>query len=542
VGERAQQESREPVDFDAVVVGAGLAGLYMLHRLRDIGLSARVFEAGDGVGGTWYWNRYPGARCDVESIDYAYSFSEELVRDWRWTERYPTQPEILRYINHVADRFDLRPDIQLNTRVTAATYDEAQCRWHVVTDAGDRVTARYLVMATGCLSAPRKPDFDGLESFAGATYHTGEWPHEEVDFTGKRVAVIGTGSSGIQSIPQIAQQAEHLFVFQRTPNFSIPARNRPLDHDKESWVLENFAEYQERARLTGFGGDVTFNLGSTFEDDPEEREKNYASRWEQGGVAFLGAYGDILFDQRANEVAAEFIRARIAETVRDRAVAEALSPRDHHVGTKRICVDIDYFETFNRDNVSLVNVRESPIIEITPNGVRTAATDYDVDAIVFATGFDAMTGTLFKIDIRGRDGVALKDKWEGGPRTYLGIMTAGFPNLFTITGPGSPSVLSNMVLSIQQHVEWLADLFAYMDDKGVATIEASEAAEDEWVDHVNEVANATLFPSANSWYVGANIPGKPRVFMPYVGGVGPYRQRCDEVAASGYSGFVLGVS
>ncbi|HET8630203.1 MAG TPA: NAD(P)/FAD-dependent oxidoreductase [Thermomicrobiales bacterium] len=524
---------------DVVVVGAGLAGLYMLYRLRGLGFSARCFEAGDDVGGTWYWNRYPGARCDIESVAYSYSFSEELQQEWHWTERYAAQPEILRYVGHVADRFDLRRDILFATRVTAATFDEAARRWTIETDRGDRVSARYCVMATGCLSAAQVPQFPGPETFAGPWYHTGRWPHEGVDFTGLRVGVVGTGSSAIQSIPLIARQAAHLYVFQRTPNFSIPAHNAPLDPEYERWVKANYPERrrQERESRAGFiaeRGD-TPALAAT----PDERERAYEGRWRRGGLGFTSAFADLLTDRAANETAAEYVRAKIRAAVRDPAVAAALSPRDYPIGTKRLCLDTDYYATFNRDNVTLVDVRAAPIVAITPEGLRTRDAAYALDSIVFACGFDAMTGALLSIEIRGRGGCALRERWADGPRAYLGLMVAGFPNLFTVTGPGSPSVLSNMIVSIEQHVEWIADCLAYLRAHGLACIEATGAAEDAWVAHVAEAGSATLYPAANSWYMGANVPGKPRVFMPYIGGVGNYRRICDDVAARGYAGFAL---
>ena len=525
--------------YDAVIVGAGFAGLYMLYRLRALGLSARVYEAGNGVGGTWFWNRYPGARCDVESMDYSYSFSPELEQEWTWTERYPTQPEILRYINHVADRFDLRRDIQLETRVTSARYDEATNRWTVKTDRGDEVTAQFIILATGCLSAARVPDFAGKDSFQGPTYHTGHWPHEGVDFTGKRVGIIGTGSSGIQSIPVIAAQAEHLHVFQRTPNFSVPARNAPLAASVQERTKATYPEHRKRSRESAGGIFYPLNEKAALEASREERTREYEARWELGGFPFLGSFTDLMISRESNDTAAEFVRARIRAAVKDRDVAEALSPRDHPLGTKRICVDTDYYTTFNRENVTLVDLKKSPLVEITPRGIRTQDREYELDAIVFATGFDAMTGALFNIDLRGRSGAALKDKWAGGPRTYLGLMTAGFPNLFTITGPGSPSVLSNMMVSIEQHVEWISACVGFLRERGLERIEPTLEAEDAWVAHVNEVADYTLYPTASSWYMGANIPGKPRVFMPYVGGVGAYRIKCDEVAAKGYEGFAL---
>jgi cyclohexanone monooxygenase len=526
--------------LDALVVGAGFAGLYMLHRLRGLGMSARVYEAGAGVGGTWYWNRYPGARCDVESMDYSYSFSEALQQEWKWTERYAAQPEILRYANHVADRFDLRRDIQFETRVTSAVFDEDTGRWTVETDRGDRVSARFCIMATGCLSDAQVPDFEGLRTFEGKWYHTGRWPHEGVDFTGRRVGVIGTGSSAIQSIPIIARQAAHLYVFQRTPNFSMPAQNAPLDPEYERWVKAHYADFRRQARESRVGFVVERSGDSALAVAPEEREREYERRWQRGGLGFSAAYADLLTSQEANDTAAEFFRAKIRAIVGDPAVAELLCPRTYPLGTKRLCVDTDYYATFNRGNVTLVDLSRAPIEAITPKGVRTGGVEYAVDDLVFATGFDAMTGALLAIDIRGRGGRRLREAWADGPRTYLGIAMAGFPNLFTITGPGSPSVLSNMIVSIEQHVDWIADCFAYLRAHGHTTIEPTEEAQEAWVRHVSEVGHMTLYPRAPSWYMGANIPGKPRIFMPYIGGVGVYRQRCDEIAAKGYEGFTLG--
>ena len=530
---------RQTADVDAVIVGAGLAGLYMLYRLRSLGLSTRVYEAGGGLGGTWYWNRYPGARCDVESVDYSYSFSAALEREWSWTERYAAQPEILRYIEHVADRFDLRRDVTLETRVTAAHFDEGRNRWDIVTDRGDRVSARFCVMATGCLSVPQTPAILGLERFEGATYLTGRWPHAPVDFTGQRLGVIGTGSSAIQAIPVMAQQAASLVVFQRTPNFSVPARNAPLDPEHERRVKANYSEIRRRNRESRAGYVVPVNDHSALEASPAERRREYENRWQRGGLGFAAAFSDLLTRQEANDTAAEFFRTKIRTIVRDEAVAEALVPKDYPLGTKRICVDTGYYDTFNRDNVTLVDLRREPIAAITPRGVRTQATEYACDSIVLATGFDAMTGALGNIDIRGRAGTALRQTWAAGPRTYLGIAIAGFPNFFTITGPGSPSVLSNMLVSIEQHVDWIAECLAYLRARNFLVIEATAEAAAAWVAHGNEVANATLYPLARSWYTGANIPGKPRVFMPYVGGVGAYRKMCDDVAARHYEGFKL---
>jgi cyclohexanone monooxygenase len=541
MSDRSRDPSAAAPDVvDVVVVGAGLAGLYMLYRLRGLGMSARAFEAGGGVGGTWYWNRYPGARCDVESMEYSYSFSDELQQHWEWSERYAAQPEILRYINHVADRFDLRRDVQCATRVTAAVWDEATSRWTIRTDRGDRVSARFCIMATGCLSSAQAPPFPGLDTFQGHWYHTGHWPHAGVDFTGQRVGVVGTGSSAIQSIPIIARQAAHLYVFQRTPNFSVPAHNGPLDPNVvRRWKAE-YPALRRQARESRVGLLLERKEESALEVSAEARRQEYQARWDRGGLGFTAAFADVLTNRAANDTAAEFIRDRIRDIVRDPAVADALLPRDYPAGTKRMCVDTDYYATFNRANVTLVDVRRAPIEAITPGGLRTRDAEYALDSIVFAIGFDAMTGALRAIDIRGRGGRTLGETWAAGPRAYLGLAIAGFPNLFTITGPGSPSVLSNMIVSIEQHVDWIADCLAHLRAAGAATIEATPAAEAAWAAHVADVGHATLYPAANSWYMGANIPGKPRVFMPYVGGVGAYRQRCQAVADNGYEGFTMG--
>lgn len=526
--------------YDVAIVGAGFSGLYMLHRLRELGLSARVFEAGPSVGGTWYWNRYPGARVDIESQEYCYSFSPELDAEWTWSERYAAQPELLAYLNHVADRFDLRPDIQLETRVTAAHYDEAARRWTVTTDRGEQVTARHVVMATGCLSVAKEPDVPGADSFAGASYHTHRWPEGGVDFTGKRVAVIGTGSSAIQAIPQIAAQAAHLIVYQRTPNFSVPAHNGPTDPAVAADWAANRAQYRQEARDAGFAIRAVRQAEETaLAVSPEERTAAFEARWAHGGFCLLGAYSDLIFDKAANDTAVAFVADKIRSLVEDPATAEKLIPKTYPIGSKRICVDTGYYQTFNRPNVSLVDLIETPIEAITPAGVRTTAGEERFDAIVYAIGFDAMTGALSKIDIRGKGGGALRDRWAEGPKSYLGLMVAGFPNLFIVTGPGSPSVLSNMAVSIEQHVEWISDCIAWMGERQTGAIEASEAAQEAWVAHVNEVADLTLYPQANSWYLGANVPGKPRVFMPYIGGFPAYREKCAEVAAKGYEGFLV---
>jgi cyclohexanone monooxygenase len=526
--------------YDVVVVGAGFAGMYMLHRLRGLGLSVRVYEQGGDVGGTWYWNRYPGARCDVESMQYSYSFSDELQQQWDWSERYAPQPEILKYANHVADRFKLRSDIALNTRVDRAIFDESASSWSVTTSDGNTVTAKYVVLATGCLSNARMPDIRGLADFKGKVYHTGHWPHEPVDFTGQRVGVIGTGSSAIQSVPVIAEQASHLTVFQRTANFSIPARNAALTPEERDSFRSNYPEIRRFAREEARNGIYTeMPDRGALDDGDNERRSRYEARWTRGGLTFMSVYNNLALDKAANDTAANFVREKIAEIVKDPQTAKLLQPNNHPIGSKRICIDSDYFATFNRPNVTLVDIRSNPIEEILPNAVRTGDKDYEVDALVLATGFDAMTGSVAKIEIRGRDGQTLNQKWAEGPKTYLGLMSAGFPNLFIITGPGSPSVLSNMIVSIEQHVDWITDCLVYMRGRGLDTMEATPHAEDNWVDHVNEVAHGTLYPQANSWYMGANIPGKPQIFMPYIGGVGVYRQICNNVAAKGYKGFAM---
>ena len=528
-------------DLDVIVVGGGLGGLYTLYKMRELGLTARAFEAGSGLGGTWFWNRYPGCRCDIESLEYSYSFSPELEQEWHWPDRYGTQPQILAYINHVADRLDLRKDVTLNTRVLSATFDSADNLWTVTTDKGDTVRARFVIMATGNLSTPRVPDFPGLSTFQGETYHTGLWPHEGVDFTGKRVAVIGTGSSGVQSIPFIAQQAKHLHVFQRTANYILPARNAPLDPEKER---EHKATYRERRKAAY---DTPFCIAGypppsqgALEATPDEREAAYTAKWGLGGsISFLFSYNDLLINQEANDTAAEFVRQRIRATVKDARTAELLCPTDHPIGTKRLILDTDYYETFNRDNVTLVDARSAPIERMTPAGLRTKDADYEFDAIVFATGFDAMTGALREIDLRADTGAEITSKWADGPHTYMGLMMAGFPNLFMVTGPQSPGVKSQMILSIEQHVNFIAGCLGHMQREGHERIDADQESEDRWVQYNNEVAQATLYPKANSWYMGSNIPGKPRIFMPYVGGVHTYNQLCNEVVAKGYEGFTF---
>ena len=524
-------------EVDVVIVGAGFSGLYLLHRLRTLGYSLRVFETGSDVGGTWYWNRYPGARCDVESMQYSYSFSKELQQEWKWPEIFSAQPDILKYANHVASRFDLRRNIEFNTTVMAAHFDENTERWLIKTDKEENVSAQFFIMATGCISTTQIPKFKGLDDYQGDTYHTGAWPHDEVDLKSKSVAVIGTGSSGIQAIPVIAEQAGHVTVFQRTPNYSLPAQNGPMTEDyAKSWKVD-YPSLREQQRQSSKGIVGEYNDQSGIGADEVEREAIYEERWAKGGTTLLGAYRDMMTEAEVNDTAAQFVRDKIHGIVTNQEVAKTLAATGYPIGTKRICVDSRYFETFNRDNVDLVDINQTPIDSITRTGIQTSEKSYDFDTIVFATGFDAMTGTLFKVDIQGRAGGKLKDKWHAGPRTYLGLMSEAFPNLFMITGPGSPSVLSNMMVSIEQHVEWVTDAMEYMRNQNLAAMEPELQAEDEWVEHVNVVAHTTLFPKAASWYMGANIPGKPRIFMPYVGGLGNYRKICDDVVEEGYKGF-----
>jgi cyclohexanone monooxygenase len=530
---------KQQVDFDVIVTGAGFGGMYMLHKLRKLGLRTRVFEAGDGVGGTWYWNRYPGARCDTESVEYSYSFSDDIQQTWEWSERYPTQPEILRYANWVADRLDLKRDIQFNTYVDSARFDDDSATWTISTSDGIETTSRFLVMATGCLSTTNLPNIPGVESFAGRRYHTGSWPHEPVDFSNQTVAIIGTGSSAIQSIPIVAKQASHLYVFQRTANYSVPAHNGPLEPERVKEIKANYEKYRHEAKHSRRGYFEDTNPVSALDVSDAERRAEFARRWKKGGLGYVSSFSDLLSNSEANEHAAEFVRQRIREIVKDPETAEKLAPDKYPIGTKRLCVDSGYYETFNRENVTLIDSSDEPITEITPAGIRTSRDQYEVDALILATGFDAMTGTLKRIDVRGRNGRQLRDHWRDGPLTYLGLAISGFPNLFTITGPGSPSVLSNMMVSIEQNVEWIADLMEYATTNQLEYIEATDQAESEWTDHVVDVASGMLFSQGNSWWKGANVEGKPTVFMPYAGGVGRYRAICDEVASNGYSGFRL---
>lgn len=525
--------------YDVVVVGAGFTGLYALYRMREQGLSVHVVERGSDVGGTWFWNRYPGARCDIESVDYSYSFSKELREEWIWTERYATQPEILSYLNHVADRFDLRKDITFSAEVTEASYLEDENMWRLTTSGGRTITATYCVLGVGNLSEVKVPRFEGLDNFSGEWHHTGMWPDEDVDFTSKTVGVIGTGSTGIQAIPQIAARARDVFVFQRTPSYSVPARNRPLDPNELRAVNADYPARRALCEASDAGVPIRRPEMSTFDVSPEVRRQKYEEGWARGGIHALSyAFDDFFYDEEANRTAQDFAREQIASMVADTRTANALMPRQH-IGTRRTCVDTGYFETYNRPDVHLVDLREEAIRSVTHDGIRTAARDIPLDILVFAIGFDAMTGAIGAIDIRGRGGRQLRMDWEDGPRTYLGLASAGYPNLFLVTGPGSPSVLSNMVVSIEQHVDWIASCLTHLRANGTNRIEATVEAQDRWVAHVNELADATLYPQATSWYMGSNIPGKPRVFMPYVGGCGRYRQECELVVSHGYEGFRL---
>lgn len=523
---------------DVIIVGAGFAGLYMLYCARKLGMTVRAFEAGPDVGGTWFWNRYPGARCDVESLEYSYSFLPELETEWQWTERFATQPEILRYINHVADKLDLRSGFDFNTRVSDARWNEEAGLWTI--RAGDElVSARFLILATGSLSTSTMPDFPGVSDFSGTVLHTGEWPQTMPDLAGKRVGVIGTGSSGVQIIPELAKIAGHLSVFQRTPHFCVPARNAPLSPQKVADWHRNFPALRRKAReetRTGWLADVP--MTSALAVDAHARRREYDSRWAKGGGNFLYAFNDIGTDAEANATAADYVRERIREAVSAPEIAEKLIPRGYPIGAKRITVGTHFYETFNRPNVTLVDVAADPIIGLTAAGLRTERAEYPLDVIVFATGFDAITGSLLRVGVTGTGGT-LADAWRDGPVNYLGLTVNGFPNLFTITGPGSPSVLSNVLTSIEQHVEWIADLLAHLRANGLDRVEATPQAQADWVAHCAEVADRTLMGRANSWYMGANMPGKPRVFLPYIGGVDAYRRRCDTVAAQGYRGFTL---
>jgi cation diffusion facilitator CzcD-associated flavoprotein CzcO len=523
--------------FDVVVVGAGFAGMYALHKLRELGFTVKVVEAGDGVGGTWFWNRYPGARCDVNSLEYSYQFSEELQQEWSWSEKYAPQPEIVEYANHVADRFDLRRDIQFTTRVISMVLQESS-RWILTTHSEEKFEAQFCVMATGCLSKFNIPKFEGMENYAGEVLHTGDWPKHEVDFEGKDVGIIGTGSSAIQAIPIIAGKAKSLTVFQRTASYSIPAHNAATNKEYEESVKTNYAEFRRSNSQRYAALNNNPNPVSALELESDERRAYYQSRWNEGGLSFLASFNDIGSNLEANKTAATFVHSKIHEIVKDQAVAELLCPKTV-LGCKRLCVDTNYYGTFNRDNVTLVDIAEVGIDKISERGVIARGEEFSFDTLIFATGFDAMTGALLDIDIRGSNGLSLKEKWQGGPKNYLGLTISGFPNLFTITGPGSPSVLANMIVAIEQHVEWIASCLSYLRDNSKQRIEAEVTAEGSWVELVNDITETTIYSSGcNSWYTGANIPGKPRIFMPYLG-YPSYVEKCESVVKQGYSGFKI---
>ncbi len=528
-------------EYDAVIVGAGFSGLYQLHRLRDKhDLSVKVIEKADDVGGTWYWNRYPGAQCDSESHVYCYSFNEDILEEWQWSERYPSQPEVLEYLRFVADRLDLRQDIEFETAVTSASFDEANGNWKISTDDGEEITSQFFVTAVGCLSEPWVPDFDHIDSFEGESYHTGRWPHDGVDFTDKRIAVIGTGASGIQVIPEVSEKdIESLTVFQRTPNYAIPARDRPLEDDDWEEIQQNYDEILQSAHENGFGHPFEAAYPTAEDKSMEEVRELLQPRWDEGGFRFMLTFEDLIFNPETNEKVSQFVREKIRETVDDPELAEKLVPTDHYYATKRPPLHANYYETFNKDHVSLVDVTETPIERMTPTGIKTSDAEYEFDMIIYATGFDAMTGTLLNMDIRGRDGLTLEEKWEDGPQTYLGLGVNGFPNMFTITGPQSPSVLSNMPVSIEHHVEWVSDAINHFATNGIKLVEPTKEAEEAWTAHNTEVAEQTLYPTADSWYMNENIEDKPTVFTPYIGGVDVYHQTIQEVAQKGYEGFTL---
>jgi cation diffusion facilitator CzcD-associated flavoprotein CzcO len=543
---KKQRRTEAETDYDVAVVGAGYAGLYVLYHMRKLGYRTRAFDKAGGVGGTWYWNRYPGARVDIESMEYSYSFSEELQREWKWSERYASQPELLRYLNHVADRFDLKKDIQFDTGIATAEYDEAAKHWKVGTDTGESFTAQFIIMATGILSATKDPEFPGREEFKGEVYLTSKWPHEEVSFEGKRVGIIGTGSSAIQAIPVIAEKAGHLTVFQRSPNFAVPSCNKPMDEEFETWVKENYTEIRERELRTHVGCAIVgkslraMPTKSALEVSPEERERAYERCWEAANFSFYTVFTDVLTSKAANDTVADFVRSRIRQRVRDPKVAELLMPKNHPIMTKRLCAETGYYETYNRDNVKLVDISGSGIERFTANGLKAGGQDYEFDMIICATGFDAMTGSMTRVDFRGRGDRSLRDEWaENGPRTYAGMMSEGFPNLFMVNGPTSPGAFFQPVLLGEWQARWIGRLIDAMTEQGYEEVEPTEEAQAAWIEHSAQVADQTLFPLARSWYMGDNIPGKPRVILSYLGGFTPYRARLEAAEDNHYEGFRL---
>ena len=527
------------IRLDMLIVGQGFGGMYMLHRARLMGLDVKAIEAGDDVGGTWYWNRYPGARCDVMSIDYSYSFSNEIMQEWTWSEQFAAQPEIWAYAKWVADKLDLRRSTQFETRATSVTYDDALRLWTVETDRGDVLQVTYLVMATGPLSIPKGLDVPGAERFRGETYLSGRWPQHHVEFAGKRVGVIGTGSTGIQIVPVVAEQAEQLVVFQRTPSFTLPMRNRKLEADYVAQIKEHYPELRAVAKTTLTGGIRPMSTRPVFSIPVDERERLMEDAWQAGGLAFLGLFSDILFNQRANDVVADFVRRKIAETVDDPATAEALTPRGYPIFARRPCLDTRYYEAFNRANVTLVDCINEPITEITETGIKTGQREIELDIIIAATGYDGLTGAMLAVDIRGREGCSLREKWAGGAHSMLGLMMAGFPNLFMVAGANGPSALANFIILNEQNADWICDCIGYMGAHGHHSIQPTAEAETRYMTLVSEIAGRSLMPKANTWYVGANIPGKPRFFPIFAGGLNKYREMCSEAAAAGYHGFVF---
>jgi cation diffusion facilitator CzcD-associated flavoprotein CzcO len=529
--------------YDVIIIGAGISGMYQLHRVRELGLSVRVFEAGAGVGGTWYWNRYPGARFDSESWTYGYSFSDELLREWEWSEHFAAQPETLRYCNFVADKLDLRRDIEFGSRIRAAAYDEAANEWEIQSEAGRRTRARFLITAIGPLSAPTMPTIPGIETFRGESYHTGTWPHRAVSFAGKRVAVIGTGATGVQAITEIAKTVGHLTVFQRTPNWCAPLHNRPIDEATQAHIKATYPEIFAVCR-NSFGCFIhDADPRKALEVSPEVREAFYEKLYREPGFGiWMGNFRDVLINKEANVTITEFMRRKIRERVRDPRIAEKLIPTNHGFGTRRVPLESGYYEVFNRTNVRLVDLRETPIERITPGGIKTSDAEYDFDMIVYATGFDAIVGAFDRIDFRGLGGRRLKDKWSDGPRTYLGLQIESFPNLFTLVGPHNAATFCNIPRCIEQNVDWVTALLRHMRARGYTRVEATAEAEHDWTEHVHETGRRMLFTQVDSWMMGinSNVAGRQkRTFMVYAGGAPKYRERCDEVASSGYVGFAF---
>ncbi len=536
----AQADQASTDQFDAIVIGAGISGMYLIYRLRELGLSVRVYEAGGEVGGTWYWNRYPGCRFDSESISYGYSFSDELLQEWDWNEHYAGQPETQRYLEFVADKFDFRRDIEFNTRIKAATYDEDRNLWEIETEQGKHARAQFLITAVGVLSEPYTPKFEGLDTFEGDSWHTGWWPHEPVDMSDKRVGVIGTGATAVQLITEVAKNVGRLHVFQTQPEYCVPLHNSPIEAEEMREVKAHYPELFQRCRETYAAFDHRFDERSALDVSPEEREAFYEELYAKPGFSlWLGNFHDIFTNRKANDTISEFVRKKIRERINDPVLAEKLVPTDHGFGTKRVPMESGYYEVYNQDNVELIDLKESPIERMTPKGIKTGNAEYELDIIIFATGFDAVTGALNRIDIRGQGGQALKDKWAQGPLTYLGLQSAGFPNLFTVVGPNNGATFCNIPRCIEQNVEWVTDCIRYMREHEFARISTTPEAEDKWTEHVYETVNATLLPQTPTWFFGANVPGKQRVFLLYAGGHPLYRQKCDEVAAKGYEGFVL---